>query len=290
MDLSYILNSPDVERVAGALETIADKAIATMNGKIDKNQGFANAGKSLIIGNDGMAVAGDAYIPMAVQIALLQIAQHITYDDGNGAVYIAALQEAFNGIMPETYDYYWAYTMGSLTENGYELSSDHGTELIVSDGLLVKMLESGSTARTYRNPDLVQPAGKIELEFSYHHTSIVFTLSDGTNGARIRLYPSSHIIDSGAPQRRPLGITVFEGNDEVAVNDVQVSENTLHTLALEYNSGTKITLDGTVIYNTDSISTYYTTASQISLFSEQARGDTIDDCWFKLKSVKHWRI
>ena len=27
MDLSYILNSPDVERVATALETIADKTI-----------------------------------------------------------------------------------------------------------------------------------------------------------------------------------------------------------------------------------------------------------------------
>ena len=53
MDLSYILNSPDVERVAVSLESIATNAVSAITNKLDKNQGTANAGQVLKVGPDG---------------------------------------------------------------------------------------------------------------------------------------------------------------------------------------------------------------------------------------------
>ena len=55
MDLSYILNSPDVERIASALESIAGNT----PGKVDKNQGVLNAGRMMIVDNSGMVAVGD---------------------------------------------------------------------------------------------------------------------------------------------------------------------------------------------------------------------------------------
>lgn len=60
MDLSYILNSPDVERIASALEAIADDVIAAMTDKLDKNQGSAYAGKAMVVGVDGNIIPSDA--------------------------------------------------------------------------------------------------------------------------------------------------------------------------------------------------------------------------------------
>lgn len=94
MDLSYILNSPDVERVATALETIADKTVETMNGKLDKQQGAANAGKALVVGEDGNIWFGNAGIPDSVKTALLNLVQHVAYTDDQGQSYYGALYAA----------------------------------------------------------------------------------------------------------------------------------------------------------------------------------------------------
>lgn len=53
MDLSYILNSPDIERIASSLETIASKTIDSISQKLDKNQGTSSAGETLMVGSDG---------------------------------------------------------------------------------------------------------------------------------------------------------------------------------------------------------------------------------------------
>lgn len=66
MDLSYILNSPDVERIASALEVLAD-----------------NSGKSVFTD--------------AMKTALLNIFQHVAYTDDQGQAYYDALYAALYG-------------------------------------------------------------------------------------------------------------------------------------------------------------------------------------------------
>lgn len=123
MDLSYILNSPDVERVAGALETIADKSIETMNGKLDKNLGSGNAGKALVVGSDGNVALGDTALSDDLKAALIQLAQKVVYTDANGQQYYNALYEAlYNAPAPSPTPGpgEWGYT---LTTDDLKLGS-----------------------------------------------------------------------------------------------------------------------------------------------------------------------
>lgn len=96
MDLSYILNSPDVERIAAALETIADKTVESIDGKIDKQQGTGNAGKALVVGSDGNVALGTVGISNAVKTALLACFAKVAWVDANGQAYYNALQQALN--------------------------------------------------------------------------------------------------------------------------------------------------------------------------------------------------
>lgn len=94
MDLSYILNSPDVERVARALETLAN-----------------NSNKSVLTDD--------------VKSALLQLAQKVAYVDGNGQQYYNALYAALYSQPTPTpgptpgvnYIHVWDFKNGSLIDS-----------------------------------------------------------------------------------------------------------------------------------------------------------------------------
>ena len=60
MDLKYILNSPDVERIASSLEALADDATGAITGKVSRQQSVSDNGKALVIGPDGLVTVGGA--------------------------------------------------------------------------------------------------------------------------------------------------------------------------------------------------------------------------------------
>lgn len=65
-----------------------------ISGKVAIDQGSANAGKVLVVGLDGNVTAGDAGIPDAVKVSLLNIFQHVAYTDDQGQSYYNALYAA----------------------------------------------------------------------------------------------------------------------------------------------------------------------------------------------------
>lgn len=64
------------------------------NSKIPTQQGSANAGKALVVGRDGVVTTGDAGIPDAVKVTLLDLLRHVAYIDDQGQAYYNALYTA----------------------------------------------------------------------------------------------------------------------------------------------------------------------------------------------------
>ena len=131
MDLSYILNSPDVERVATALESISGQTVSVLTGKVDKQQGNGNAGKSLIVGNDGLLVPGDAVVPSAVATALLACFRKVAWVDTSGEALYEALQAALN-LRPEVY-FSWRTQDGSPLDRGCTLPTPASTTATMTE-------------------------------------------------------------------------------------------------------------------------------------------------------------
>ena len=90
-DLTEFENTVNV-----ALEGKADAASteAALAGKVNVAQGSAQAGKALVIGDDGNVTTGEAGIPDAVKTALLEIFKHVAYVDASGQTWYEALEEA----------------------------------------------------------------------------------------------------------------------------------------------------------------------------------------------------
>ena len=96
MELSYILNSPDVERVATALETVAVKTVEAMDGKIERQLGQVNKGKVIAVGDDGIASPASLSLSDAAINAILNCFIHVAWSDENGINYYNALSSALS--------------------------------------------------------------------------------------------------------------------------------------------------------------------------------------------------
>lgn len=81
-------------------QTLTDAQKAIGRGNIDAvalKQGAANAGKALVVGNDGNVTLGQAGISDDVAQALLDLLRHVAYTDGQGQTYYKALRDALYG-------------------------------------------------------------------------------------------------------------------------------------------------------------------------------------------------
>ena len=93
---------------ATARGNIGSASAADLAGKVDADQGTANAGKALVVGTDGIVATGEAGVPDAVKTALLDIAQHVAYIDDQGQSYYDALYAALYG--GGSVDYFYRLT------------------------------------------------------------------------------------------------------------------------------------------------------------------------------------
>ena len=139
----------------GAALAARDEAIA---GKVDVQQGSGNAGKALVVGSDGAVTTGDAGIPDAVKVALLQLAQHVAYIDDQGqsyydALYAALYADAYPRIVatyaPGTHVVYTDDSLDTLkpylTVTYYETAQSSGTAVAANDYTLTGTLVDGES-------------------------------------------------------------------------------------------------------------------------------------------------
>ena len=81
---------------------------AALSTKVDINQGRANAGKALVIDEDGNVSTGEAGIPGAVKTALLNLLEHVAYTDGQGQ----SLYDALSAALGEDFYNKWNWSFG----------------------------------------------------------------------------------------------------------------------------------------------------------------------------------
>lgn len=102
----------DIDALETALDTKADDAdmtalTAVVAGKVDTQQDAANAGKALIVGEDGIVTLGDAGIPAAVAEALLACFRNVAWINWqeSGQSFYNALEDAL-GVHTMSYGVY----------------------------------------------------------------------------------------------------------------------------------------------------------------------------------------
>lgn len=93
---SHAQNLTDAQKQT-ARTNISAASIDDMSSKVAIQQGSGNAGKALVVGEDGAVTLGEAGVPAAVKVALLALVQKLVYVDGDGQQYYDALYEALNG-------------------------------------------------------------------------------------------------------------------------------------------------------------------------------------------------
>lgn len=136
-----------------AIGTERDEAIA---GRVAVQQGSGNAGKALVVGNDGNVTTGDAGIPDAVKVSLLNLVRHVVYTDDQGQSYYDALYVAlYSNIYPRITAMFNAgsntvYTDDALnslkqymTVTYYETAQSAGTTVAANDYTLSGTLVEG---------------------------------------------------------------------------------------------------------------------------------------------------
>lgn len=111
--------------------TDAQKQTARGNiGAVAIKQDVAQAGKVLVVGQDGNVTTGDAALSDALKAALIQLAEKIVYVDANGQQYYNALYEAlYNTPAPTPGDYDYKFNIGEeiiLGQIGYEYKQETG--------------------------------------------------------------------------------------------------------------------------------------------------------------------
>lgn len=102
--IRYAIYGEEVrEAIAASIEQFNTKIEGTVQktemnealaGKVAVDQGSGNAGKALIVGDDGSVTLGEAGVPEAVATALLDCLMHVAWIDDRGPALVQALEDA----------------------------------------------------------------------------------------------------------------------------------------------------------------------------------------------------
>lgn len=145
------------------------------NNKIDKRQGTANAGKALIVGNDGLVGLGSMGMSDEAKTALLNCFKNVAWINDNGQTYYDELERTLYG-EPKTEPALlsWNYKMGGTPYDAgflYRGSSGIQTtkpneliEVMTDDGLKITHDGSSNNNVGYLVPAEMVNIPKYELE------------------------------------------------------------------------------------------------------------------------------
>lgn len=148
------------------LEQLQDTVNIELAGKVNVAQGSAQAGKALVVGDDGLVTTDYASIPSDIGIALLDLLNHVAYADSNGRVYYNRLYNVINKNVyplikavfdPGTNIIYTDDNLNDLkqylTVKYYETSESEGSAIGSNDYSLSGVMTEGSNVitATYNN-------------------------------------------------------------------------------------------------------------------------------------------
>lgn len=177
-----VLHGTDASLSIGGLPADAAAVGTALAGKVAVQQGSGDAGKALVVGPDGNVTTGDAGIPDAVKVSLLNLVRHVAYIDDQGQAYYDALYAALyggSGIYPRLVAVYApgshvVYTDDALdtlkpylTVKRLENAQDSGT--VVTDYTLSGTLVDGMSTVLVRKDGLATPVLVEAVDYNNIH-------------------------------------------------------------------------------------------------------------------------
>lgn len=204
----------DIDSLEGRM-TNAETDIDVLDaGKVAVQQGSGNAGKALIVGNDGAVTTGDAGIPDAVKVALLNLVQHVAYTDDQGQSYYNALYAALYAsdypritavYAPGSHVVYTDDALDTLkqymTVTYYETAVSPGTTVAANAYTLSGMLTEGENV--------------IVVQYNSLMATVIVTAADW--------YNKSHWSLSNGDCSIVVGMVSADSNRKLIINEYQTS-------------------------------------------------------------------
>lgn len=264
--------------------------------KIDRQQGVANAGKALIVGDDGIVVPQDAGLSDSVKLSLLACFQNVAWTTDKGKTLYDDLLKALYEDNPHDIpdwdtDYTWLYvpkTNGLLSafENVSEVTSIGGgtpaSESIVGEVLnIVVQSDNSNHGSVYNLLPATASNAVLKMKVRFNElpnidpgAGLRFQVSNGTNGAQ--LYVG---CNNGQPK-------VFTFKESTLYEIANITLNEWHKLSCELSSAKQvITIDDTE-YPIEQLSSYANTKTRI-IFLEPSIATVnldIDIAWITFKN------
>lgn len=136
--------------------TLANDVTKLKGEKIDKQQGSIYAGKSLVVGDDGVVGLGDVGMSENAKMALINTLNHVAWTDEHGASYVQALQNALFADSTESWDYEWNYLLGLPENHGMGIPSggsvDAQTITVTAEGIKIPLSDTVNSIFRYYFP------------------------------------------------------------------------------------------------------------------------------------------
>lgn len=219
--------SADAAAVGAALAARDEAMSEALAGKVAVQQGSGNAGKALVVGADGNVTTGDAGIPDAVKVSLLDLVRHVAYIDDQGQAYYDALYATLYGgsggyprlqavYAPGTHVVYTDDALDTLkpylTVKRLESAGDSGT--VVADYTLSGTLVDGRSTVLVRADGLVTAVQVEAVDFYNIHVRSVeagsLSMVVGScdpNQNNTTMYPSRLFLSEDYAPRRNFSVT-----------------------------------------------------------------------------------
>lgn len=193
------------------------------NSKVLLDQGIEHVGNALVVGEDGLITTGEAGIPDAVKVSLLELVRHVAYTDDQGQTYYDALYAAL-------YADRYPKIVATYAPGGH----------IVYQGDTLESLESYLTVRYYNN---AQSSGTVVTNYT-----LSGTLTEGTQ--TIYVSYNGCVTSFSVEVLNPFLYRMetpkaFNGSAGVDTGLQLLSENRSYTIAFDLVDNRNYTVDST---------------------------------------------
>lgn len=238
--------------------------------KVDREQGIANAGKSLVVGSDGLVTPANVGITDSIKSALMLCFENVAWESTDGSDYIEALRSALYEQTPVVEDWTWKYeaSSGELLSNFEGISEatiPTGASETLVDGILrltqqaigtgvLSRFSLSNTTNTKAKLSAKVKFRSIPVAMSHTATWFRLQLSDGTSG--VQVFERKDVNDG------KYYLVAFEGTTGVTLTEIEL--DTWYILSVERTeTEQKIYLDGRVIFESQQLSQNYCSSNRI---------------------------
>ena len=246
---------PVVTQTADELAEFENTVEIELAGKVQISQGAAQAGKALVVGEDGNVTTGEAGIPEAVKTALLEIFKHVAYVDANGQTWYQALADS---LTPN--DHVLFSLQSPITLNGVDQVIDSGVKLHDTDKSYTVLIDAIEDNIDWSQYQTTTGSASVLMLDRYSHRLMA---TSWANQSKLEYWFAQNRNGSG---------TSVSTEKSVSYSNKPSSSNKRIRLAITHSSGSdawnmRYTIDGTEATGARYDGVYYYMQSDYSVIA-----------------------